>query len=188
VTDSDPQIFSPRKRWELDREGWEALLSALAPDRDVAGQKYEDLRRRLINLFAWEQCEVPDHLADEVLNRLARKVLEGVVIPHLDRYAFGIARFVIQEQTRTQRNRDAAVRELQASAPQSGQNWATLDAMQGCVDLLPAERRDLIERYYSEDRSALARKLGISPNALRNRAMRIREELFRCISGKRDES
>lgn len=188
MTDSDPQLSPARKRWQLDREGWEALLTALGPDRDLAGQKYEDLRRRLINLFAWEQCDVPDYLADEVLNRLARKVLEGTVIPHLDRYAFGIARIVIQEQNRAQRNRDAAVRELQTGARQAGQNWATLDAMQGCVDLLPADRRELIERYYSEDRATLARKLGISVNALRNRALRIREELFRCMSGKRDES
>jgi DNA-directed RNA polymerase specialized sigma24 family protein len=172
----------------LDRDAWEALLAALAPERDVAGQKYEDLRRRLINLFAWEQCDAPDHLADEVLNRLARKILEGVVIPHLDRYAFGIARIVIQEQSRTLRNRETAMRELQAGALQARQNWATLDAMQGCVDLLPADRRELIERYYSEDRASLARKLGISVNALRNRAMRIRDELFRCMSEKRDES
>jgi len=166
----------------LDREAWEALLAALAPDRDLAGQKYEDLRSRLINLFAWEQCDVPDYLADEVLNRLARKVLEGAVIPHLDRYAFGIARMVIQEDNRIQRNRDTAARELQAGARQTTQNWATLDAMQGCVDELPADRRELIERYYVEHRAALARSLGISVNALRNRAMRIREELFRCMS------
>jgi DNA-directed RNA polymerase specialized sigma24 family protein len=182
VTDSDPQLPPVRRRWELDREAWEALLAALAPDRDLAGQKYEDLRSRLINLFAWEQCDVPDYLADEVLNRLARKVLEGAVIPHLDRYAFGIARMVIQEDNRIQRNRDTAARELQAGARQTTQNWATLDAMQGCVDELPADRRELIERYYVEHRAALARSLGISVNALRNRAMRIREELFRCMS------
>src|SRR5580704_7851065 len=40
VTESDPKISHGRKRWELDREGWETLLSALAPDRDLAGQKY----------------------------------------------------------------------------------------------------------------------------------------------------
>jgi DNA-directed RNA polymerase specialized sigma24 family protein len=188
VTDSDPQISPGRKRWELDREAWEALLSALAADREIAGQMYENLRRRLINLFAWEQCDAPDDLADEVLNRLARRLMEGAAIPHLDRFAFGIARIVIQEQNRAQKKRDIAARQLQTGAHQAGHEWASLDAMQVCLERLPADRRELIERYYTEDRAALARTLGISVNALRNRAMRIREELFRCMSGRRDEA
>jgi DNA-directed RNA polymerase specialized sigma24 family protein len=188
VTDSDPQTSPRRKRWELDREGWEALLGTLANDRDAAGQKYEELRRRLINLFAWEQCDTPDNLADEVLNRLARKALEGAVIPHPDRFAFGIARIVIQEQTRAHQKQEAAVRELHAGAREPGRDWGALDAMQSCMSGLPEDRRELIERYYTEDRATLARKLGISVNALRNRAMRIRDELFGCMSRKRDKS
>ena len=188
MTDSDPQISPRRKRWELDREGWEALLAALAEDRDAAGQKYEELRRRLINLFAWEQCDTPDNLADGVLDRFARKALEGAVIPHPDRFAFGIARIVIQEQSRAQRKQEAAARELQAGAAESGRDWTALDKMQNCVNALPQDRRELIERYYTEDRAALARKLGVSVNALRNRAMRIRDELFHCMSRERDKS
>jgi DNA-directed RNA polymerase specialized sigma24 family protein len=187
VTDFDPQISPGRKRWELDREAWEALLSALAPERESAGQKYENLRRRLINLLTWEQCDAPDNLADEVLNRLARKIMEGAEIPHIDRFAFGIARVVIQEHKRAQKNRENAVREMHP-APQTGHHWTTLDSMRLCLDRLPPERRELIERYYTEDRAALAHQLGISLNALRNRAMRIRDELFRCLSGERDES
>jgi DNA-directed RNA polymerase specialized sigma24 family protein len=34
----------------------------------------------------------------------------------------------------------------------------------------------------------LARELGISVNALRNRAMRIREELFQCVLRKCDDA
>ncbi len=187
MTDFDPQSSPGRKRWELDREAWEALLLAFAPDRELAGRKYEDLRRRLINLFTWEQCDGADNLADEVLNRLARKVMEGAEIPHLDRFAFGIARIVIQEHKRAQKNQEKAVRELQGTV-QPGHDWTTMDSMQRCLQRLPSDRRELIERYYTEDRATLARRLGISVNALRNRAMRIRDELFRCISGQRDES
>lgn len=188
MTDFDPKVSHVRKSSEINREDWEALLKALAADRDLAGQKYEELRLRLINLFAWEQCDLPDVLADEVINRLSRKVREGAPIPHLDRYAFGIARMVIQEQNRAERSRQTAVREIQAGGGHAAQDWAALEAMQSCVDNLTADRRDLIERYYSEDRAALARRLGISLNALRNRALRIRDELYRCVSQKRDES
>jgi len=54
--------------------------------------------------------------------------------------------------------------------------------------MLPKPARDLIERYYAEDREGLARSLGISLNALRNRAMRIRDQLFDCVARNRDVS
>ena len=187
MTDSDPQISRGRKRWELDRDALEALLAALASDRDAAGEKYEDLRRRLCNLFAWEQCDAPEDLVDDVLNRLARKIMEGAVIPHLDRFAFGIARLVVQEEIRRRQTRQTAIREFPAAVDKSP-DWTARESMQGCLDRLPADRRTLIERYYAEDRAALARDLGVSVNALRNRALRIREDLMRCLSQRRDES
>jgi DNA-directed RNA polymerase specialized sigma24 family protein len=186
VPESDPQISHGRKRWELDREGWETLMNALAPDRDLAGRKYEDLRRRLTDLFAWEGSEQPDHLADEALNRLARKLTEGVSIPHLDRYAFGIARFLVQEDLRARRGRQAALREFPSQNP--GRSASMVAALEECLAGVPDANRLLIERYYAEDRGTLARELGISVNALRNRAMRIREELFQCVLRKCDDA
>ncbi len=160
----------------------------MAPDRETAGCKYEELRHRLINLFAWERCEAPDDLADEVLNRLARKTMEGVAIPHLDRFAFGIARLVIHEEERKRRSRQTVLREFQANGKSSGSDSRGMAAIELCLAALPQDRRELIERYYGGDRSALARELGISINALRNRALRIREELYNCVLRKRDDS
>ena len=176
-----------RKRRDLDREALDALLGALAPDRESAGRKYEELRRRLINLFSWEQCEAAEDLADETLNRLAGKVMEGTQIPNLDRFAFGIARLLKQEDTRRRRNQQAVLIEFQQSK-RPGAELANMDAMEQCLSALAKDRRSLIERYYVEDRATLAGALGISLNALRNRAMRIREELFRCLTAKRDDS
>ena len=187
MAESDRQISPGRKRWELDREGWETLLTALAPDRDLAGHKYEELRRRLTDLFAWERCSLPDQLADEALNRLARKLTEGVAIPHLDRYAFGIARFLIQEDLRARRGRQTALREF-PNRMQPGRPARTVAALEECMAALADANRGLIERYYNEDRGVLALELGISVNALRNRAMRIREELFQCVSRKCDDA
>lgn len=187
MTDSDNKTSLGRKRNDLDREGLEALLLALGPDRELAGRNYEELRRRLINLFAWEQFDAPDDLADETLNRLARKVMEGTQIPNLDRFAFGIARLLMQEEGRRKRNRQSMLLEMQRGT-QGSQDWGSLDAMDRCLAALPKDRRELIERYYAEDRLALARSLDISVNALRNRAMRIREELFKCVTRNRDDS
>jgi DNA-directed RNA polymerase specialized sigma24 family protein len=187
MTESGNETSVGRKRNDLDREALDALLQALAPERELGGRKYEELRRRLINLFAWEHCDAAEDLADEVLNRLARKVMEGTSIPNLDRFAFGIARLLMQEEGRRHRNRQSALLEL-GHGTQTSPDWASLDAMERCLAALPQDRRDLIERYYVEDRVALAHALGISLNALRNRAMRIREELFACVTRTRDDS
>jgi DNA-directed RNA polymerase specialized sigma24 family protein len=171
-----------REAWELNREALDALLGALAEDRNLAGRKYEELRRRLINLFAWERCEAPDQLADEALNRLAKKVADGTEIPALDRYAFGIARFLLQEEARKRQNRAAALFELKTPAKEE---WAMLDMLEDCLKDLPTSSRELIERYYVDNRASLAREHGISINALRNRALRIRQQLMDCVSLKR---
>ena len=123
-----------------------------------------------------------------MLNRLARKVMEGAVIPYVDRFALGIARLVIQEEERKRRNRQAVLREFQANAKANGSDQRGLASIEPCLAALPPDRRELIERYYGEDRNALARELGISLNALRNRALRIREELFDCMVRERDNS
>jgi DNA-directed RNA polymerase specialized sigma24 family protein len=177
-----------RKAWQLDRGALDALLSTLAPDRDAAGARYEQLRRRLIDLFSWEHCDSPDSLADEVLNRLARKVQEGTEIPHLEAFALGIARYVIQEERRKTRNRQALLRQIQLETKLPAPDPDAWRALEMCLAQLQPERRDLIQRYYVEDRDALARSLGISPNTLRNRALRIREHLYDCVTRARDNS
>jgi DNA-directed RNA polymerase specialized sigma24 family protein len=188
MSDFDHVTSPGRKRWQLDRAALDALLQTLAPDREEAGGKYEALRRKLINFFAWEHCESPDDLADDVLNRLARKVMEGTVIPYVDRFALGIARLVMHEEERKRRSRQAVLREFQVNTKANGSDWRGLAAVEPCLQALPPGRREFIARYYSEDRNALARELGISMNALRNRALRIREELFDCLVRERDNS
>lgn len=187
------EITSPRKQrsrkvWQLDREALDALLGTLATDREVAGAKYEALRRRLIDLFSWEHCDSPDNLADEVLNRLARKIQEGTEVPHLEAFTLGIARFVLQEERRKTRNRQTVLREIQLEGQPPAPDVQAWDELETCLSQLPPERRDLIERYYIGDREGLARSLGISRNTLRNRAMRIREQLYDCATRARDKS
>jgi DNA-directed RNA polymerase specialized sigma24 family protein len=60
------------------------------------------------------------------------------------------------------------------------------DAVERCLSTLPESSRDLIARYYCGERAALAGELGISLNTLRNRALRIREKLYECVTGSRD--
>lgn len=175
-------------RWELSREALDLLLAALNPDREAASREYEALRRRLIDLFTWERCSDAAHLADETLNRLARRVAEGEPIANPSRYAHGIARLVMHEAARDVQKKTAALRELGSSPKSTPEDPAALDGLHRCLAELPAEQRDLIERYYAGDRARLAESLGINVNTLRNRALRIRERLFACVTRGRDES
>jgi len=44
----------------LRSEQLEALLQRLGPDREQAGLRYEQLRRGLITVFGYRNCEHPD--------------------------------------------------------------------------------------------------------------------------------
>jgi DNA-directed RNA polymerase specialized sigma24 family protein len=175
-----------KSRWELNSEAFDSLLRRLSEDPDEASRQYEALRRRLTDLFAWERSETPEDLADEALNRLARRLSEGVTIEGgIGRYAFGIARLLLQEDARARRTREAALHELPLRLRPNEVSEA-LRLLYLCLDELPPSSRDLIERYYRDPRPTLARALGLSLNALRNRAMRVREALADCVSRRRD--
>ncbi len=63
------------------------------------------------------------------------------------------------------------------------------DCLTHCLGKLPDEGRDLIVRYYQgekgskiENRRQLAEDMGIPLQALRSRAVRLREKLETCMS------
>ena len=62
------------------------------------------------------------------------------------------------------------------------------ECLERCLEQLPPDNRDLVLRYYQQERKAkiehrksLATELGIAVNALRIRAHRIRLVLQRCV-------
>ncbi|HZU24225.1 MAG TPA: hypothetical protein VFA04_01815 [Bryobacteraceae bacterium] len=175
------------RKWVLSDEAFGALLDALSPDRDSAAARYETLRARLIRFFGWERCAASPDLADEVLNRLARRLLEGERIEAIDKYVYGIARLVLKESgARTQRTA-AAMTDLRLFAERQPEDSPEMPCVTGCLGRLSSEERDFILEYYSGDgrqrietRKRIARRLDLPLNAVRNRALRLRERLERC--------
>ncbi len=179
---------APRaQRWELTREALDGLLEQLGPTVEQASDAYEILRTRLMDLFSWEGDPEPEHLADETLNRLARRVLEKEPIRDLHHYAVGIARMVMLEAARSRQKQASALREIRVRGPENTPAPFEMPMLERCLAALPQENRELIRGYYSGDRIRLAENLGISLNALRNRALRIRERMFNCIRRERDK-
>src|SRR5262249_8961815 len=108
---SDALMTSPSStRWKLSAEALESLLARLGPDPESAGQEYEAVRGSLILFFDRRGMAHPDALADETLDRVARRLAEGEVVAHLHGYVFGVAQRVCSESQRSSgRERAAAV-------------------------------------------------------------------------------
>lgn len=133
----------------------DALLDQLAPRRSEAAQRYEVLKTKLIRFFAWRGAENAEELADDSLDRMASKILEGLRLTGADlsRYALGIARRVYSEsQKRKQRQTESLGRRPQHPDPKArARTEALLQRLDVCLEQLSEEQRRLILRYYEGD-------------------------------------
>ena len=170
-----------------------ALLRRLHADGE-AHLVYERLRARLITFFRLHVPEQAESLADTTMERLGRRLQEGVIVDSVPLYALGVARLLVKEEiARRERERRVALESERQLALQAdvGDNDAALAALAACLKLLGAEAADFILQYYGADgasriaeRQRLAATLGLSLNALRNRALRIRSRLEECTLGR----
>src|SRR5437016_12714077 len=90
-----------KKDWTLTKEAFELLLDSLDANRERAGAKYENLRRKLIEFFEARGSYSPADHADETINRVARRIAEGEDIESLERYSYGVARLLLKETLRS---------------------------------------------------------------------------------------
>jgi DNA-directed RNA polymerase specialized sigma24 family protein len=185
---------SREKAKELTEDALNKLLDHLHPERSEAGERYEGIRRKLVQFFRWERAEFPEEHADEALNRVARKLAAGEPIVDVERYIFGVARMISHEIAQQRVRHKAAVEEMKrAPAAQIDAEEVALAAvLWECLLVLPPDMRTFILRYYEGDkqvrirnRRAMSEELGIPLNALRNRALRLRERLEDCVQRRR---
>jgi len=192
-----PRETRPQRDWKLDTAAFDRLLHWLDGGLDSEGQKYVEMRRRLVAYFDRKNCLAPEDLADETLNRVARRLHEeGITEAETPaRYCYIVARFVFMENIRLVRQEQKLRGELgslaQSVTPASQDadlHERMLESMRSCIQNLEPAKQDLILSYYTgrerqkiENRKRLAEKLGITTNALSIRACRIRDELETCV-------
>ncbi len=176
-------------KWVLDQTAFDRLLGWLHPEREQAGRKYEDIRVRLIRIFTCRGCHEPEDLADETINRVARKLaeIESDYEGNPALYFYGVAHKVHLEYLR---KRPMPVTTLPPAQPANADNEdeREYECLDRCMKGLPPDSRDLMLQYYQDEkrekiehRKRLAAQLGIGINALRIRACRIRESLYHCV-------
>lgn len=190
----------PKKDRELTAHAFNRLLVWLDEGSDSQGLKYLEMRARLVAFFDRKDCSAPDELADETLNRIARRLDEEEITESATpaRYCYIVARFVFLEHLRGKQKEHAIVTDLSNQGQASGtasrddaneQKQRLLSCLEQCLDSLDSTQREIIARYYIgqerekiNNRRELAQHLGISPNALSIRACRIRDKLEACVS------
>jgi RNA polymerase sigma factor (sigma-70 family) len=190
---------SLKKDWVLNQSAFKALLACLDPDQERAGQKYENIRHALITFFECRRSLSPEDLADETINRVARRLSEGKQIysENPASYFYGVAHNVLKEHWERPAPASASLDELSPSRDPSHdpnrrdegqlereQRERQLECLEQCLGGLATKDRELISAYYQgeasvkiKNRKSLAEKLGVPISALRLRALRFREKL-----------
>ena len=189
---------SLKKDWTTTASAFQRLLNWLDGETNSEGQKYLEMRRRLVAYFDRKSCTTPDDLADETLTRIARRLEEenisGTEAPA--KYCYIVARFVFMEHLRSSRQEDALASDLKRNATEAiavfdqaqEDEDIMLSCLESCINNLEAEGREIILGYYVGkerekigNRRSLAQSLGITSNALSIRACRIRARLEKCV-------
>jgi DNA-directed RNA polymerase specialized sigma24 family protein len=191
-----------REESGLTQIAFTRLLAWLDDGVDSNGERYLEMRRRLVSYFDRRSRLAADELADETLTRVGRTLEQTGAIATRPpaRYCYVVAKFVLLEDIRRERKHvpfdgsKVAVAGGVASGlwlrPDEGYalRERRLDCLDRCLQKLEPAQRELIVEYYADDRHRkierrrnLAINLGITMNALGIRAFRIRDRLMACV-------
>ena len=175
---------------QLNATSFEQLLYWLSPDRDTAGRKYESIRSRLITRFKSRRCAFPEDLADVTFDRVARKLTDltirftGDPLP----YFYGVAEKIYLEHQREITTRRNCRSNALPTHDENPELENMLNKLDQALSRIHESERELILRYYDWDgnskidiRRALAKQLGLEPQALRVRVFRIRRKIKNYI-------
>lgn len=182
----------PRRGWDLTQEAFDELLAWLNPDRELAAEKYEDVRNRLIRIIMHRGCTPAEDLADKTINKVAQKVHKIKAYYEGDPalYFYGVARNVINDYLRSKVEEVPIEPEVLSAppAPEPDETGREHECLEKCLGELAPPDRALLLDYYREEGGAkiehhkeLARRRGITVNALRIFVCRLRARFKQCM-------
>jgi len=182
------------KQWVPTKSSFDRFLEGLDPDRDRAGQKYEALRIKVIKFFEWRACASAEDLADETIDRVIRKIDAGELVRDHAAYTYRVAKFLYLEKVKVPSREQALEDDFAAPFSEIETDDTRLADLERCLGMLSQANREMVLRYYQEDKRAkidhrkkLADSLGLSLNALRIKTNRIRAKLEECVIKSRTE-
>ncbi len=143
-------------------------------DPDQANRSYRGIRSKLIFYFSHRRTPDPENLADDVIARAWRRYTDGASFEELLQYCYGIAANVVREMQKKPQDNQLTpyddARDLTAEkVALASENNILVDE---CLQTLSTQESQVLLDYFNGDRTALAARLGITPNALRIRVSR----------------
>lgn len=181
---------------------FEGLLLAIAPNVEQGGIKYEKIRLKLIRFFSAKGSIAPEENADEVFDRVARRIAEGEILDrdNPDGYFLQTARFVFLEECRSWQKKVSSLDAMPPNFEPFEDPVETLEVLSERIEkekgleVLAECRKDLSSdellmvdvydfgtgRERIERRKALANKLGKNMNSLRIDVCRTNNKLKKC--------
>src|SRR5207249_1511667 len=112
---------------------------------------------RLIRYFESRSVTLAENRADEVLNRVARRIDEGQQVDNVTAYAYRVAYLVfleaLKEPEHTDIDLDAPLKTTQPDF-EDNEKERRQRCFDRCLDAVTSENRHLILCYYQEERRA----------------------------------
>jgi DNA-directed RNA polymerase specialized sigma24 family protein len=168
-------------------EAFQKLLRWLNPDPEKAGQKYEQIRLRLIRFLTSRGCWEAEDLVDQTFNVVASKI--DWLIENYDKrdpalYFYGVAKNLYWEWLK---------RQTPPPSPPPPPDTDEIERKCACLDQClkqeaTPDERIWVLRYYAKDkqerireRKKIAEELGLSMNALRIKVYHFISRLRPCV-------
>lgn len=169
------------------------LIAFLAPDPDRAAELYLVMHAKLVTFFERRNSADPVQHADEVFDRVSRKIAEGAEISNPMGYCYGVARMLQKELYKeAERNREAAdgfYSEGRGGGEGHEEEDLTAACLDKCLGQMPEDERQRLLEYYEgnarariERRKKMAKLLNATLNGLRIDVYRSRMKLQQCIN------
>lgn len=168
----------------ITKDDFDAMLAWLGPQSEQqAGEKYEEIRRRIIQILARRGCREAEDLADEAITRVCKKVKVIAVNYRGDPalYFYGVANKLYLETLKKP-----------SPMPPPPDVPEDIELRHNCLDYClqqqSAADRELILQYYEgdkkkkiENRKRLGDLLAVEMKILRVRVHRIKINLRKCV-------
>lgn len=175
---------------KLTQENFEALLLWLSPDRDKAGEMYEQIRKKLVRYFDFKGCPDSEGLTDETINRVVGKLstLDLSTGNKPITIFYGFAHNVCFEYLKTERREVSLDDAINLQTENPDYSDSKLAALEQCLEKLTEPERLLVVKYYTGDKSqkfdvrrSLAEKQNLTMGAMHIKIHRLRKTLRDCI-------
>ena len=177
----------------LTQENFKTLLNWFSPDKDEAGERYEQIRQGLIRYFQFRGCQTPDLLADETITRVAVKLPSFDMSNNVKTvtYFYGFAKNIYLEYRK--KNKEIGIETvafLSDKTPNEAEKREEIvfDCLDNCLARFPSEERDLLLQYYSKNkqekfelRRNLAAQWNLKKGTLHTKIHRLKSNLGQCV-------